>query len=316
MQVVVPYKQTISVSQESKTLSEQIKFVDEYKIGIDTTAEEIFNAAFGKDGDQYSISDDYKSDTVTLTRDVYTNDVTGEKTYGNWTVSSGFNAVDNPTIDNYKIDSSKIYEQFMGAASALASTSAENIGSVSADTILKEADTITDGAVLQLVVPYTVVPTTPTKPDVPTTPTTPDVPTTPTTPDEPTTPVVPNKPTTPTVPSKPTTPNEPTNPTVPSKPTAPNEPTTPTVPSKPTAPNEPTTPTVPSKPATPNVPTTRQLSHGGTPSKHKHVTTSKSNETTLPQTGEKKSNYNLVAMILTLLSALLFAFTGKKHKKD
>lgn len=250
MQVVVPYKQTISVSQESKTLSEQIKFVDEYKIGIDTTAEEIFNADFGKDGDQYSISDDYKSDTVTLTRDVYTNDVTGEKTYGNWTVSSGFNAVDNPTIDNYKIDSSKIYEQFMGAASALASTSAENIGSVSADTILKEADTITDVAVLQLVVPYTVVPTTP---------------------DEPTTPVVPNKP---------------------------------------------TTPTVPSKPATPNVPTTRQLSHGGTPSKHKHVTTSKSNETTLPQTGEKKSNYNLVAMILTLLSALLFAFTGKKHKKD
>ncbi|MCI1928833.1 MAG: LPXTG cell wall anchor domain-containing protein [Lactobacillus delbrueckii] len=277
MQVVVPYKQTISVSQESKTLSEQIKFVDEYKIGIDTTAEEIFNAAFGKDGDQYSISDDYKSDTVTLTRDVYTNDVTGEKTYGNWTVSSGFNAVDNPTIDNYKIDASKIYEHFMGAASALASTSAENIGSVSADTILKEADTITDGAVLQLVVPYTVVPTTPTKPDVPTTPTTPDVPTTP---------------------------------------TAPNEPTTPTVPSKPTAPNKPTTPTVPSKPATPNVPTTRQLSHGGTPSKHKHVTTSKSNETTLPQTGEKKSNYNLVAMILTLLSALLFAFTGKKHKKD
>lgn len=271
MQVVVPYKQTISVSQESKTLSEQIKFVDEYKIGIDTTAEEIFNAAFGKDGDQYSISDDYKSDAVTLTRDVYTNDVTGEKTYGNWTVSSGFNAVDNPTIDNYKIDASKIYEQFMGVASALASTSAENIGSVSADTILKEADTITDGAVLQLVVPYTVVPTTPTKPDVPTTPTTPDVPTTPTTPDEPTTPVVPNKP---------------------------------------------TTPTVPSKPATPNVPTTRQLSHGGTPSKHKHVTTSKSNETTLPQTGEKKSNYNLVAMILTLLSALLFAFTGKKHKKD
>ena len=65
-----------------------------------------------------------------------------------------------------------------------------------------------------------------------------------------------------------------------------------------------------------NESTTRQLSHGGTPSKHKHVTTSKSNETTLPQTGEKKSNYNLAAMILTLLSALLFAFTGKKHKND
>lgn len=234
LQVVVPYKQTISVSQESKTLSEQIKFVDEYKIGIDTTAEEIFNAAFGKDGDQYSISDDYKSDTVTLTRDVYTNDVTGEKTYGNWTVSSGFNVVDNPTIDNYKIDSSKIYEQFMGAASALASTSAENIGSVSADTILKEADTITDGAVLQLVVPYTVVPTTPTKPDVPTTPTTPDIPTTPTTPDVPTTPTkpdVPTTPTTPVVPTTPTTPNVPTTPDVPTTPTTPDEPTTPVVPS-------------------------------------------------------------------------------------
>ncbi|WP_408582519.1 LPXTG cell wall anchor domain-containing protein [Lactobacillus delbrueckii] len=36
----------------------------------------------------------------------------------------------------------------------------------------------------------------------------------------------------------------------------------------------------------------------------------------MPQTGEKKSNYNLAAMILTLLSALLFAFTGKKHKND
>lgn len=79
--------------------------------------------------------------------------------------------------------------------------------------------------------------------------------------------------------------------------------------------NEPTTPTVSSKPATPNKPTTRQLSHGGTPSKHKHVTTSKSNETTLPQTGEKESHYNLAAMILTLLSALLFAFTGPKNTR-
>ncbi|WP_373868208.1 LPXTG cell wall anchor domain-containing protein [Lactobacillus nasalidis] len=73
---------------------------------------------------------------------------------------------------------------------------------------------------------------------------------------------------------------------------------------------------MPSKPATPNKPVTRQLSHGNTPSKRKSTTTSKTNGDTLPQTGEKKSDYNLAAMILTLLSTLLFAFTGKKRKDN
>ncbi|WP_423788981.1 LPXTG cell wall anchor domain-containing protein [Lactobacillus equicursoris] len=63
----------------------------------------------------------------------------------------------------------------------------------------------------------------------------------------------------------------------------------------------------------PNKPTIRQLDQSNRSSKHSNNATGQTGKTTLPQTGEKKSNYNLAGMILALLGAFLFAFPGKKR---
>ncbi|EHS83650.1 mucin-binding protein [Lactiplantibacillus plantarum] len=87
---VVYTKNAPIVTTESKTVNETIHYV--YTDG--TTAH-----------------DDYVAQPITFTRTVFTDAVTGEKTYGGWSAAQQFAAVDSPAIKGYTPDQSKISTQ-------------------------------------------------------------------------------------------------------------------------------------------------------------------------------------------------------------
>ena len=146
---------------ESKTIKEIIHYV--YKDG--TTAH-----------------DDYVTKPVKFTREVSTDAVTGEKTYGPWTADQSFAAVTSPAIKGYTPDSAEIESQTVSG----------------------------DSSDLEFTVVYAKnVPTKPVNPSQPTTPTKPVNPSQPTTPTKPVNPSQPTTPTKPVNPSQPTTPTKP-----------------------------------------------------------------------------------------------------------
>ena len=158
---------------ESKTIKEIIHYV--YKDG--TTAH-----------------DDYVTKPVKFTREVSTDAVTGEKTYGPWTADQSFAAVTSPAIKGYTPDSAEIESQTVSG----------------------------DSSDLEFTVVYAKnVPTKPVNPSQPTTPTKPVNPSQPTTPTKPVNPSQPTTPTKPVNPSQPTTPTKPVNPSQPTTPTKP-----------------------------------------------------------------------------------------------
>ncbi|MCG0780039.1 adhesin [Lactiplantibacillus plantarum] len=177
---VVYTKNAPIVTTESKTVNETIHYV--YTDG--TTAH-----------------DDYVAQPITFTRTVFTDAVTGEKTYGGWSAAQQFAAVDSPAIKGYTPDQSKISTQTVtGDSSDLEFTVVYKADSTSTKPVKPEQPTI----------PTT--PTEPVKPGQPTTPTEPVKPGQPTTPTEP---VKPGQPTTSTQPVKPgqlTTPAKPDQP--------------------------------------------------------------------------------------------------------
>ncbi|MDV0432184.1 MucBP domain-containing protein [Lactiplantibacillus sp. DA1] len=171
---VVYTKNDPTVTTESKTVNETIHYV--YTDG--TTAH-----------------DDYVAQPITFTRTVSTDAVTGEKTYGAWSVAQRFAAVDSPAIKGYTPDQDQISTQTVtGDSSDLEFT------------VVYKADS---------------TPTKPVKPGQPTTPTKPVKPGQPTTP---TKPVKPGQPTTPTKPVQPGQPMTPAKPVKPGQPTAPAKP--------------------------------------------------------------------------------------------
>ncbi|RXS47526.1 LPXTG cell wall anchor domain-containing protein [Lactiplantibacillus plantarum] len=87
---VVYTKNVPIVATESKTVNETIHYV--YTDG--TTAH-----------------DDYVAQPITFTRTIFTDAVTGEKTYGGWSAAQQFAAVDSPAIKGYTPDQSKISTQ-------------------------------------------------------------------------------------------------------------------------------------------------------------------------------------------------------------
>ena len=87
---VVYTKNDPTVTTESKTVNETIHYV--YTDG--TTAH-----------------DDYVEQPITFTRTVSTDAVTGEKTYGAWSVAQHFAAVDSPVIKGYTADKTSIDTQ-------------------------------------------------------------------------------------------------------------------------------------------------------------------------------------------------------------
>nr|WP_330359360.1 MucBP domain-containing protein [Lactiplantibacillus plantarum] len=87
---VVYTKNVPIVTTESKTVNETIHYV--YTDG--TTAH-----------------DDYVAQPITFTRTIFTDAVTGEKTYGGWSAAQQFAAVDSPAIKGYTPDQSKISTQ-------------------------------------------------------------------------------------------------------------------------------------------------------------------------------------------------------------
>ena len=131
---------------------------------------------------------------VTFTRQVSTDAVTGEKTYGSWSADQSFAAVTSPVIKGYTPDQAEIGAQTVSG----------------------------DASDLDFTVVYTKdAPTKPVNPSQPTTPTKP------VNPSQPTTPTKPVNPSQPTTPAKPVNPSQPTTPT---KPVNPSQPTTPTKP--------------------------------------------------------------------------------------
>ncbi|MBP5845256.1 adhesin, partial [Lactiplantibacillus plantarum] len=84
---VVYAKDAPTVTTESKTVNETIHYV--YKDG--TTAH-----------------DDYVATPVEFTRQVSTDAVTGEKTYGAWSADQSFAAVTSPAIKGYTPDQAQI----------------------------------------------------------------------------------------------------------------------------------------------------------------------------------------------------------------
>ena len=146
---VVYAKNDPTITTESKTIKETIHYV--YKDGT-------------------KAHDDYVAKPVEFTREVSTDAVTGEKTYGSWSADPSFAAVTSPAIKGYTPDKAEIGSQ-----------------TVSGD----DSDLV-----------FTVVYTkdAPTKPVNPSQPTTPAKPVNPSQPTTPAKPVNPSQPTTPTKP--------------------------------------------------------------------------------------------------------------------
>ena len=143
---VVYAKNAPTITTESKTINETIHYV--YKDG--TTAH-----------------DDYVAKPVEFTREVSTDAVTGEKTYGSWSADQSFAAVTSPAIKGYTPDQAEIGSQTVSG----------------------------DASDLDFTVVYTK--NAPTKPVDPSQPTTPTKPVNPSQPTTPTKPVNPSQPTTP-----------------------------------------------------------------------------------------------------------------------
>ncbi|MEE6684971.1 KxYKxGKxW signal peptide domain-containing protein, partial [Limosilactobacillus fermentum] len=87
---VVYAKNAPTITTESKTINETIHYV--YKDG--TTAH-----------------DDYVAKPVEFTREVSTDAVTGEKTYGSWSADQSFDAVTSPEVKGYTADKAQIDKQ-------------------------------------------------------------------------------------------------------------------------------------------------------------------------------------------------------------
>ncbi|WP_367376911.1 mucin-binding protein [Lactiplantibacillus plantarum] len=83
-------KNAPTITTESKTINETIHYV--YKDG--TTAH-----------------DDYVAKPVEFTREVSTDAVTGEKTYGSWSADQSFDAVTSPELKGYTADKAQIDKQ-------------------------------------------------------------------------------------------------------------------------------------------------------------------------------------------------------------
>nr|WP_262409959.1 LPXTG cell wall anchor domain-containing protein [Limosilactobacillus fermentum] len=146
---VVYAKNAPTITTESKTINETIHYV--YKDG--TTAH-----------------DDYVAKPVEFTREVSTDAVTGEKTYGSWSADQSFAAVTSPVIKGYTPDQAEIGAQTVSG----------------------------DSSDLDFTVVYTK--DAPTKPVNPIQPTTPAKPVNPSQPATPAKPVNPSQPATPTKP--------------------------------------------------------------------------------------------------------------------
>ncbi|MCZ2139628.1 LPXTG cell wall anchor domain-containing protein, partial [Lactiplantibacillus plantarum] len=155
---VVYAKNAPTITTESKTINETIHYV--YKDG--TTAH-----------------DDYVAKPVEFTREVSTDAVTGEKTYGSWSADQSFAAVTSPAIKGYTPDQAEIGSQTVSG----------------------------DASDLDFTVVYTKdAPTKPVDPSQPTTPTkpvNPSQPTKPVNPSQPTTPIKSINPSQSTTPAKP-----------------------------------------------------------------------------------------------------------------
>ncbi|WP_178085554.1 mucin-binding protein, partial [Streptococcus ruminantium] len=92
----VTYLPTSSQTTENKTVSRTIKYVD-------------------RDGKEIAPS---TTQTVNFTRTVSTNDVTGEKTYGNWeTEKTVWEAVNTPVLENYTTTQTEIAEKTVSSDS-------------------------------------------------------------------------------------------------------------------------------------------------------------------------------------------------------
>ncbi|MGA3413779.1 lectin-like domain-containing protein [Lactiplantibacillus pentosus] len=170
---VVYAKNAPTITTESKTINETIHYV--YKDG--TTAH-----------------DDYVAKPVEFTREVSTDAVTGEKTYGSWSADQSFAAVTSPAIKGYTPDQAEIGSQTVSG----------------------------DSSDLDFTVVYTK--------DAPTKPVNPSQPTTPAKPVNPSQPTMPAKPVNPSQPTTPTKPVNPSQPTTPIKPINPSQSTTPVKP--------------------------------------------------------------------------------------
>ena len=94
---VVYAKNAPTITTESKTINETIHYV--YKDG--TTA-----------------YDDYVAKPVEFTREVSTDAVTGEKTYGSWSADQSFAAVTSPAIKGYTPDQAEIGSQTVSGDSS------------------------------------------------------------------------------------------------------------------------------------------------------------------------------------------------------
>lgn len=153
---VLHFVHGIEDTKETKQITEKISYVDE---------------ATGA-----SIHDPYESNTVTFSRDVYKDKVTGKVTYSNWSVGadSSFGSVANPTISGYTIDPDKISEKFNSQDSKLAAASAKEIGAADFSNLSQdEISALPADSSLEIVVPYTRN----AEPDQPTSPTSPTQPT-------------------------------------------------------------------------------------------------------------------------------------------
>ena len=87
---VVYAKNAPTITTESKTINETIHYV--YKDGS-------------------KAADDYVAKPVEFTRQVSTDAVTGEKTYGNWSADQSFDAVTSPELKGYTADKAQIDKQ-------------------------------------------------------------------------------------------------------------------------------------------------------------------------------------------------------------
>ena len=182
---VVYAKNAPTITTENKTINETIHYV--YKDG--TTAH-----------------DDYVAKPVEFTREVSTDAVTGEKTYGSWSADQSFAAVTSPVIKGYTPDQAEIGAQTVSG----------------------------DASDLDFTVIYTkdapTKPVNPSQPTIPAKPVNPSQPTTPTKPAAPTAPTAGTAGTAGTAPTAPTAPINPSQPTTPAKPVNPSRPTTPAKP--------------------------------------------------------------------------------------
>ena len=105
-----------TITTESKTINETIHYV--YKDG--TTAH-----------------DDYVAKPVEFTREVSTDAVTGEKTYGSWSAAQSFDAVTSPELKGYTADKAQIDKQTVNGDSkdlAFTVTYTKNAPTMTTDT--------------------------------------------------------------------------------------------------------------------------------------------------------------------------------------